>query len=91
VFDAAIAATRAAGLPDFRRHHVGHGIGLEPFEPPMIVADEDTELEAGMVLRVETPYYLVGWGGMTVMETVLVMQKGSRVMNRSARGLILLD
>jgi Xaa-Pro aminopeptidase len=91
VFDAAIAAARAAGLPDFRRHHVGHGIGLEPFEPPMLAAGEDTELEAGMVLRVETPYYVVGWGGMTVMETVLVMQKGSRVMNRSARGLILLD
>jgi Xaa-Pro aminopeptidase len=91
VFDAAVAATRAAGLPEYRRHHVGHGIGLEPFEPPTVAAGEDTELEAGMVLRVETPYYLVGWGGMSVMETVLVMQKGSRVMNRSARGLILLD
>src|SRR5262249_11685662 len=28
VFEAAIAATRAGGLPEFRRHHVGHGIGL---------------------------------------------------------------
>jgi Xaa-Pro aminopeptidase len=91
VFDVAVTATRAAGLPEYRRHHVGHGIGLEPYEPPMLMAGEDTELEAGMVVRVETPYYLVGWGGMNVMETVLVMQRGSRVLNRSARGLIVLD
>ena len=91
VFDAAIAATRAAGLPGYGRHHVGHGIGLEPFEPPTLAAGDDSEMEAGMVMRVETPYYVIGWGGVTVMETVLVLQKGSRVLNRSARGLVLLD
>ncbi|MBI2205338.1 MAG: aminopeptidase P family protein [Candidatus Rokubacteria bacterium] len=91
VFDAAVAAARQHGLPAYRRHHVGHGIGLEPYEPPMLAAGEDTELEAGMVLRVETPYYLVGWGAVTMMDTVLVMRSGARVMNRAARGLVLLD
>jgi Xaa-Pro dipeptidase len=91
IFDVAVAATRGGGLPSYRRHHVGHGIGLEPYEPPTLMAGEDTELEAGMIVRVEAPYYLVGWGGMNVMETVLVMQRGSRVLNRSARGLIVLD
>lgn len=91
VFDAAIAAARDHGLPEYRRHHVGHGIGLEPYEPPTLAAGEDTELESGMVLRVETPYYLVGWGGVTMMDTVLVMRSGARVMNRAARGLVVLD
>jgi Xaa-Pro aminopeptidase len=91
VFDAAVTAARKHGLPDYRRHHVGHGIGLEPYEPPTLAPGEDTELEAGMVLRVETPYYLIGWGGMTMMDTVLVTRSGARVMNRAARGLVVLD
>ena len=91
VFDATVAAVREAGLPGYRRHHVGHAIGLEPFETPLLAAGDDTELAQAMVLRVETPYYLVGWGGVTVMETLLVTRDGARVMNRSARGLVALD
>jgi Xaa-Pro aminopeptidase len=91
VFDAAILAAREAGLESYRRHHVGHSIGLEPFEPPLLAAAEDTELQQAMVLRVEAPYYVIGWGGVTVMDTVLVTRGGSRVMNRAARGLIALD
>ena len=91
VFEAAVAAARDHGLPDYRRHHVGHGIGLEPYEPPTLAPGDDTELAAGMVVRVEAPYYLVGWGGMNLMETVLVIRGGGRVMNRAARGLVVLD
>jgi Xaa-Pro dipeptidase len=90
VFDAAIAAVRVAGLPEFRRHHVGHGIGLEPREPPWLDADGPA-LEAGAVLRVETPYYELGAAGVHVKETVLVNRGGAAVMNRSHRGLIVLD
>jgi Xaa-Pro aminopeptidase len=91
VFEAAVAAARDQGLPDYRRHHVGHGIGLEPYEPPTLAPGDDTELEAGMLLRVEAPYYAIGWGGMNLMETVLVIRGGGRVMNRAARGLVVLD
>lgn len=90
VFDAAIAAVRAAGIPDFRRHHVGHGIGLEPAEDPWLVPGGPA-LEAGMVLRVETPYYELGASGVHVKETVLVNRGGAAVMNRSNRGLVVLD
>src|SRR2546425_7843186 len=90
VFDAAVAAVRGAGLADFRRHHVGHGIGLEPAEAPWLRPGGDT-LEAGMVLRVETPYYELGGFGVNVKETVLVTRGGATVVNRSHRGLVLLD
>lgn len=91
VYDAAVTTTRDGGLSGYRRHHVGHGIGLDPFEPPLLASGDDTELEEGMVLRVETPYYRIGWGAVTVMDTVLVTRGGCRGMNRSARGLISLD
>lgn len=90
VLDAAIAAVRAAGIPAFRRHHVGHGIGLEPAEQPWLAADGPV-LEAGMVLRVEAPFYELGAVGLHVKETVLVNNAGAAVMNRSNRGLIALD
>ena len=90
VFEAVVAAVRAAGLPEFRRHHVGHGIGLESAEAPWLRPGGET-LEAGMVLRVEAPYYELGAFGVTVKETVLVTRSGASVVNRSHRGLVLLD
>jgi len=90
VFDAAVGAVRAAGLPAFRRHHVGHGIGLEPAESPWLGPGGES-LEAGMVVRVETPFYELGTAGVHVKETALVTRSGAAVMNRSNRGLVVLD
>jgi Xaa-Pro aminopeptidase len=59
VFEAATGAVRAAGIPAFRQHEVGHGIGLEPIERPWLAPD-GPPLEAGMVLRVEIPVYELG-------------------------------
>lgn len=90
VFEAVLAAVRGAGLLDFSRHHVGHGIGLDPAEIPWL-AEDGGALEAGMVLRVEAPYYALGAAGVHVKETVLVNRAGAAVMNRSNRGLVVLD
>jgi Xaa-Pro dipeptidase len=88
---AGLAATRAAGLATFDRYHLGHGIGLEPYERPKLVADASTPLEVGEVLRVEVPYFEMGWAGVNVRDTVLVTTRSGQVMNRSARPLVLLD
>jgi Xaa-Pro dipeptidase len=90
VFDRAIEAVRAAGLPSFDRHHVGHGIGLETVEAPWL-APGGGALEMGMVLRAETPYYIVGEAGLNVKDTALVTRSGAHVLNRSHRGLVVLD
>jgi len=90
VFESAVAAVRDAGLPEFRRHHVGHGIGLEPAEAPWLRPGGEA-LQAGMVLRVEAPYYELGAFGVNVKETVLVTRGGASVVNRSHRGLVVLD
>jgi len=90
VFDTAVAATRKAGLPGFDRHHVGHGIGLETSESPML-APGGGALEAGMILRVEAPYYVPGETGLNVKETALVTRVGAQALNRSNRGLVVLD
>src|SRR5262249_13467751 len=90
VLEGAVAAVRDGGLPEFRRHHVGHGIGLEAAEAPWLRPGGE-RLEAGMVLRVEAPYYELGGFGVSVKETVLVTRGGANVVNRSHRGLVVLD
>jgi Xaa-Pro aminopeptidase len=91
VYEAAMTATRAAGLADFKRGHVGHAIGLEPYERPKLAGGNMTVLEAGEVLRVEIPHLEVGWAGLTLRDTALVTTYGHRALNRSARGLVVLD
>ncbi|MDQ7829948.1 MAG: Xaa-Pro peptidase family protein [Armatimonadota bacterium] len=80
VFTAAVAATQRAGLPHYRRHHVGHGIGLEVYEPPLLADGVETPLEVGMVFEVETPYYEVGLGGLQVEDTVVVTASGPTLL-----------
>lgn len=90
VLDAATTAVRGSGLRAFRPHDVGHGTGLEAVERPWL-AEHGPALEAGTVLCVETPFFELGAGGLHVKETVLVTSAGAAGMNRSNRGLIVLD
>lgn len=91
VFDTAMAAVRADGLPQYERDGIGHGIGLEPHEPPELAHGSGTPLELGEVLCIETPYYEIGALGVSVKDTVLVTSAGARVLNRSRHDLVVLD
>jgi Xaa-Pro dipeptidase len=87
LFDIAVRVTRENGMPHYQRHHVGHGIGLEPYDPPTINATTNTALEAGMVFCVETPYYEHCWGGVQVEDAVEVTPTGARSLTRSSQDL----
>ncbi len=84
IFDIAVRVTREVGIPHYQRHHVGHGIGLEPYDPPTIAPGNETVLEPGMVFCVETPYYEHGWGGVQVEDAVEVTDRGARLLTRSS-------
>jgi Xaa-Pro aminopeptidase len=90
LFDTAVRVTREHGLPHYQRHHVGHGIGLEPYDPPTLNAVTETALEPGMVFCVETPYYEHGWGGVQVEDAVEVTTTGARLLTRSGQELAII-
>ncbi len=80
VFEMMMSATREAGLPGYRRHHVGHGIGAEIYEQPILAPGNETPIEAGMVLNVETPYYAFGTGGLHVEDPFVVGETGDNIL-----------
>jgi Xaa-Pro aminopeptidase len=56
---------------------VGHGVGRDVHEWPLLVADSDDTLEAGMTLSVEIPLRLQGVGSINVEDVVLVTEDGN--------------
>lgn len=87
VFHRAVETVRSEGIPHYERHHCGHGIGLEVYDPPLIGPREQLVLEEGMVLCVETPYYEIGWGGLQIEDTVVITKDGPRIFNQRSRQL----
>ncbi|HYM71250.1 MAG TPA: Xaa-Pro peptidase family protein, partial [bacterium] len=87
VFAHAIRAARSAGIPHFDRRHVGHGIGLEPYDLPILTDASEDPLEAGTVLNVETPYYEVGFGGLQLEDTLVVTEEGVEFLSSAPRDL----
>lgn len=87
LFDVAVDTVEAHGLTPYRRHHCGHGIGREVYEPPIIAPSFDTPLETGMTFCFETPFYELGWGGMMVEDTLVVTETGHRMLTSSDRSL----
>jgi Xaa-Pro aminopeptidase len=53
---------RKNGLPNCP-HHIGHGIGLDFWEPPFITADSVDTIEEGMVFTIEIGVYGKELGG----------------------------
>lgn len=78
LFEEVVATVRKAGLPHYRRNHVGHGIGLDGYEIPALTPDSPHTLEAGMVMCIETPYYGLGTAGVQVEDMVVVTETGVR-------------
>ena len=87
VFKAAVETTRAAGLPNFKRQHVGHGIGIDLYDMPILTPENETPLEEGMVFCVETPSYEVGYAGFQVEDTMVVQENDVELLSTFPRDL----
>jgi Xaa-Pro aminopeptidase len=72
-------------LPGF----IGHGIGLELDEPPVLWPRDETYLREGMVLAIEVEVSLPEDGLMTKLEdTVVIRSDGFEVLTHAPRGLV---
>jgi Xaa-Pro dipeptidase len=90
VFRAGVEAARK-GIPNYQRHHIGHGVGLEVYEMPLLGPNDHTIVEEGMTLEVETPYYEIGSAGLQPEDTVVVTRGVPRILNTLTRDLIVVE
>ena len=88
VYNFVMNYVRKNGIPHYKRQHVGHGIGLEPYELPVLSPDNEETIEENMVLCIETPYYEYGVGAIHVEDLVLIKNDENIVLNKTNGNII---
>jgi len=71
--------------PAYVRYMLGHSIGLEIHEEPLIAPSPRHQLKPGMVLAIELPFYSQAFGGLNIEDVVLVTEDGHRVLSACPR------
>ncbi|WEX08664.1 Xaa-Pro peptidase family protein [Chelativorans sp. AA-79] len=93
VHEAAMRSMHAQGFDMYCRGHFGHGVGASVFveEWPFIAADETTEIEPGMVLSYELPWYVRGLGAFMVEDQFTIGRESIEACWALSRELLICD
>lgn len=78
----------AAGYGAAFGHSLGHGIGLEPHERPVLSSLSSETLVAGMTVTIEPGIYIDRRGGVRIEDTVQVGSRGVQPLTKFPRELI---
>jgi Xaa-Pro aminopeptidase/Xaa-Pro dipeptidase len=81
---------RESGYGDYFGHGLGHGVGLEIHEKPVISPRGITVAVEGMVFTIEPGIYIPGFGGVRIEDTVVVTAEGCRVLTAAPKDLFIL-
>jgi len=66
-------------------HGLGHGIGLEVHEMPMVVPSSEILLEDGMIFTIEPGVYIPGWGGVRIEDMILLESGRTSILTNSPK------
>jgi Xaa-Pro aminopeptidase len=83
IYDRARELNLAAGL-SFNRPHVGHSLGIEIHEPPMIFPYSEQSLQPNMVFAIEPNHLVPGVEKYHLEDLVLVTAESPRLLSRTA-------
>ncbi len=77
------------GLARYFIHPVGHGIGMQIHEAPMLSSNNSYLLSEGNVVTIEPGVYIPGLGGVRIEDDIVIQKNGCRVLSTSPRHLII--
>lgn len=80
-----------AGFGEYFEHGLGHGIGLEMHEAPLLSWRNPAPLEAGQVVTIEPGVYIPGAFGIRIEDDLLVTESGAILLSSLQRELTELD
>ena len=78
----------ADGLGEYFGHALGHGLGIEVHEIPLLSRKNPDRLLSGQVVTIAPGVYIPGQGGIRIEDDVLVLQDGSETLTRFTRDLV---
>jgi Xaa-Pro aminopeptidase len=80
----------AAGHGDDFPHGLGHGVGLEIHESPLLGYDKTGKLVDRVPITTEPGVYLAGRGGVRIEDTLVVRADGPELLTTSTKELLVL-
>lgn len=84
----ALDVLEAGGFGGLMGHGLGHGVGLEIHEDPMLSPRNSEALQAGNVVTVEPGIYVPGEFGMRLEDFGIVTESGFEVFTKSSHDLV---
>ncbi len=85
VDEAARQTIEREGFGQCLRHHTGHGIGLDPHEPPWLDPGDRRRMRQGMVFSCEPGIYVPGYAGFRHSDTIEVIDAGMEFITNYPR------
>lgn len=69
------------GYGSQKGEYIGHGLGLEVDEPPVVGPYTDMLLQEGMILAIEPKIIIPQWGAVDIEDPLLVTKEGCQVFS----------
>ncbi len=78
------------GYGDYFGHGLGHGVGLDVHEKPVVSFRNEDVVREGMVFTIEPGIYLPGWGGVRIEDMVCATADGCQLLTSVPKDLTVL-